>query len=49
MAISKQGVILPLVNILGVRILTTFCYFGVSFDPDVLESQSRALKTREIA
>jgi len=33
----------------GVEILTTFCFFGISFDPDMLESQSRALKTRKIA
>jgi len=49
MAIYKRGVIQPLVSFSGVEILTTFWFCGIIFDPDMLESQSRALKTRGIA
>jgi len=34
---------------LGVEILTTFGFCGIILDPDMLESQSRALKPGRIA
>jgi len=49
MAMYKQGVIQPLVSFLGVEILTTFWFLWHNVDPDMLESQSRALKSRGIA
>jgi len=49
MAISKMGIILPFVNFLGVEIMSSFGFCGISFDPDMLERQSRTLKTREIS
>jgi len=38
-----------MVTFLGVEILTTSWFLWHNFDPDMLESQSRALKTRKIA
>ena len=49
MAISKRGVIPPWLPFLGVGFLTSFWFFGIIFHPDMLESESRALKTRAIA
>jgi len=49
MAISKRGVIPPWLPFLGVGFLATFCFFWHDFYADMLETQSRALKTREIA
>jgi len=49
MAIYRLGVIHPRLEFVGVEILTTFCFFSIILVPDMLESQSRALKTRMIA
>jgi len=50
MAINKGGVIQPLVSFCRGRNFDHFLFFfGIIFYPDMLESQSRALKTRRIA
>jgi len=49
MAISKLGVIQPRFPFVGVEFLTTAWFCGIILDSDVLESQSRSLKTWVIA
>jgi len=49
MVISKLAVIQPWFPFVGLEILTNFVFCGIILDPDILESQSRALKTRLIA
>jgi len=48
MTISKLGDIHPSLEFVGVKIVTTFGFCGIILAPDMLESQSRALKTRMI-
>jgi len=47
MAIYTRGVFRHRLVFEGIGSLTNFC--GIIFDPDMLESQSRAQKTRRIA
>jgi len=48
MAMYKLVVIQPRFPFVRVEILTTFGFCGIILAPDMLESQSRALKTRMI-
>jgi len=48
MAIYKLGVFHPRLEFVGVEIFTTFCFLWRNLVSDMLESQSRDLKTRMI-
>ena len=48
MAIYNMGVMQPRLAFVGEEIRTNFVFSAIIFAPDVLESQSRALKTRMI-
>jgi len=45
MAIQNMGVIYPRLGFVGEEIFTNVCFFA----PDMLESHSKALKTRILA
>jgi len=45
MAIYNMGAMHPKLAFVGVKIFATFCFWAVILVSDMLESQSRALKT----